>query len=390
MDISKAMALLGFSSCRTFESTCLDEIQRSFTKRVHHLEMLKTNPKMQQQMTEMFKQEMDKCDELRKVSEAYQYLNKKVMLRSSFAGGVPGSVSESWQLSGIKTKAIRNLMAMQQQTRLTEEEKLAENNPLQAVLKRNEEAMNMPHRTRRRSSSSETGSSIIASAVAAGSISTTRKFDLSSNYMEELRALETTPSPLPPPLVGTDRKRNISWKRSRPRNQKDDSRSSRSVARLHSDPIFFLPRAANPLSATSNLISHNPPRTSASALRTMLHPPPALILPRTQKIASKSRLTSANSSSSSSAPRRLKKKKSRSGSEKRPQNGLDEDFSGVKYTNVDLNKAVVKAFSKMELNGPSSPDPDATKYGDAVATERGSDKKKVLLKKKKRKRTNNE
>lgn len=88
MDTSKAMALLGFPSSRTFESTKIAEIQTAFMFRVHTLEHGLGGGRRGGGDPRAAK---GKRDELRKVNEAYQFLTRK---RKQLSGRSMVEVSE--------------------------------------------------------------------------------------------------------------------------------------------------------------------------------------------------------------------------------------------------------------------------------------------------------
>lgn len=63
MDVSLAMAILGFSSSQGFENTSTDEIQIAFMKKMFGQDKLKFKTK---------RSKLNKKDEQRRVNEAYQ------------------------------------------------------------------------------------------------------------------------------------------------------------------------------------------------------------------------------------------------------------------------------------------------------------------------------
>jgi len=97
MDTSKAMALLGFSSSRTFDSTSMGEIQTSFMFRVHRLEGMPTHDAYSRQ---------NKRDELRKLNEAYQHLRRK---QKHFTGR---SMQDNWQIVAGKGSVVQSVVAL--------------------------------------------------------------------------------------------------------------------------------------------------------------------------------------------------------------------------------------------------------------------------------------
>lgn len=99
MDTSKAMALLGFNSSKTFEATSSGEIQHAFMFRVHNLERMpcdRSDPRGR----------MRKRDELRNVSEAYQFLTRK---NKQLSGR---TMAENWKAAGEKGKVVQTVLSL--------------------------------------------------------------------------------------------------------------------------------------------------------------------------------------------------------------------------------------------------------------------------------------
>lgn len=156
MDTSKAMALLGFSSSKTFEGTDMGEIQTAFMLKLHNLEMKPVDRRDPRATA-------DKRDELRKVNEAFQYLTKK---HKRFSGR---SMTQNWQAAGGKSKAVHNIFSLKSQTL---DQPLKTPNPLETVLMKNEHLLRaasavgcLAARNRHGNTTSASGSSASASSA---------------------------------------------------------------------------------------------------------------------------------------------------------------------------------------------------------------------------------
>ncbi len=249
-----------------------------------------------------FKGEIEKYDELRKMSEAYQYLHRKLSNRSG------RSMKQNWHTFGTKSAAVNKILELQQ---AMAEDAAAmavavtggdENNPLAGTMRRNEALLNggVP----RTGPKGETTS--LAAAVAAGVMPASRALDLS--YRRELMKRR------PAAAAAAEQAENVEKKNHKSKYMflfpygDDDSLVNGPTASGSASSQF----GANGLRPQSfRMLPTSPRRPPVVPDR----PPPPQI-------------------------RRPKKKKQK----KKPQS------TGGMYTPADLNNAVTEAFSSMALN----------------------------------------